>query len=77
MTKLYSEPAEWWPRLSSPEDYEEEAAFSTETLKGGCRIPPRTLLELGSFTSSVVPFDRSELEAGSYELFLAQKPGVR
>ena len=48
MTKLYSELAEWWPLLSAPEDYEEEAAFYTKALKGGCRITPRTLLELGS-----------------------------
>jgi SAM-dependent methyltransferase len=48
MTKLYSELTEWWPLLSAPEDYEEEAAFYTKTLKGGCWITPRTLLELGS-----------------------------
>ena len=48
MTRLYSELAEWWPLLSAPEDYEEEAAFYTSALKGACRIQPRTLLELGS-----------------------------
>ena len=48
MTKLYSELAEWWPLLSAPEDYEEEAAFYARTLTGACGVPPRTLLELGS-----------------------------
>lgn len=48
MTKLYSELAEWWPLLSAPEDYEEEAAFYTEALKRACAREPRTLLELGS-----------------------------
>jgi hypothetical protein len=35
----------------------------------------RLLTEVG-FTPSIIPFDHSELEPGSYELFLAQKPGA-
>lgn len=46
--KLYEELASWWPLLSSPADYEEEAAFYERTLVAACDRPPRTLLELGS-----------------------------
>lgn len=46
--KLYDELAEWWPLLSAPEEYAEEAAFYARLLRSGCAQPPRTLLELGS-----------------------------
>jgi SAM-dependent methyltransferase len=46
--RLYHELAEWWPLLSSPEDYGEEAAFYGRTLADACARPCRTLLELGS-----------------------------
>jgi SAM-dependent methyltransferase len=46
--KLYGALAEWWPLLSDPADYAEEAAFYRETLERACAEPPRTLLELGS-----------------------------
>ncbi len=46
--KLYEELASWWPLLSSPGEYEEEAAFYTNTLIAACGRPPRTVLELGS-----------------------------
>ena len=45
MTKLYSELAEWWPLMSAPANYAEEAV------------------------------DHSELEPGTYELFVCVKPG--
>ena len=48
MPKLYEELAPWWPLLSSPADYEEEAAFYGSTLAAACVRPPGTLLELGS-----------------------------
>jgi hypothetical protein len=46
--KLYGELASWWPLLSRPADYAEEAAFYERTLVAACERPPRTLLELGS-----------------------------
>lgn len=46
--KLYHELAGWWPLVSAPEDYAEEAAFYTETLGAACDHEPRSLLELGS-----------------------------
>ena len=48
MPKLYEELASWWPLLSAPADYEEEAAFYGSTLAAACDRPPRTVLELGS-----------------------------
>jgi SAM-dependent methyltransferase len=48
MPKMYDELAPWWPLLSSPADYEEEAGFYGTTLAGGCVNPPREVLELGS-----------------------------
>lgn len=46
--KLYDELAQWWPLLSPPEDYAEEAAFYEQQLLAACEGPCRTLLELGS-----------------------------
>ena len=46
--KLYSELADWWPLLSPPSDYEEEAAIYVGTLLAACAETPRSLLELGS-----------------------------
>ncbi|MFN2446124.1 MAG: trans-aconitate 2-methyltransferase, partial [Vicinamibacterales bacterium] len=48
MPKMYEELASWWPLLSAPADYEEEAAFYEKALVAACDTPPRTLLELGS-----------------------------
>jgi SAM-dependent methyltransferase len=46
--KLYNELAEWWPLMSAPEDYEEEAAAYSAFLKGASDGSLRTVLELGS-----------------------------
>ena len=46
--KLYGELASWWPMLSAPADYEEEAAFYRTTLVAASDRPAHTLLELGS-----------------------------
>ncbi len=48
MPRLYAELASWWPLLSPPSDYEEEAAFYERTLLDACERPAATLLELGS-----------------------------
>jgi ubiquinone/menaquinone biosynthesis C-methylase UbiE len=48
MQKLYEQLASWWPLLSSPDEYAEEAAFYARTLSAACELPPRTVLELGS-----------------------------
>lgn len=46
--KLYSELAAWWPLMSAPHEYAEEAAFYSEQLLSNGDQPARTLLELGS-----------------------------
>ncbi|HUG00751.1 MAG TPA: class I SAM-dependent methyltransferase [Longimicrobiales bacterium] len=46
--RLYRELASWWPLLSAPEDYEEEASFYLRVLLDGCAGNPESLLELGS-----------------------------
>ena len=46
--KLYDQLADWWPLLSSPADYEEEATFYGRVLTGACDGECRSVLELGS-----------------------------
>ena len=46
--KFYDELAEWWPLVSAPVEYEEEAAFFQRSLLERCESPAKTLLELGS-----------------------------
>jgi SAM-dependent methyltransferase len=46
--KLYGELASWWPLLSPPADYAEEADFYGRTLAAACERAPQTVLELGS-----------------------------
>ena len=45
---MYGDLAEWWPLLSPPEEYAEEAAIYQRALLNHARRPLRTLLELGS-----------------------------
>ena len=45
---LYNQLAAWWPLLSAPADYAEEAAFYAAQLVAAGTAPARTLLELGS-----------------------------
>jgi ubiquinone/menaquinone biosynthesis C-methylase UbiE len=45
---LYNDLANWWPLLSAPEDYADEAEFFYQTIMETASNPPRTLLELGS-----------------------------
>ena len=46
--KLYAELAKWWPLMSSPADYAEEAAGYERILVQACQREATTLLELGS-----------------------------
>jgi trans-aconitate methyltransferase len=45
--RFYGELAVWWPLISPPEDYAEEAAFAASVLRTAS-IPVRHVLELGS-----------------------------
>jgi SAM-dependent methyltransferase len=48
MLKLYNELATWWPLLSSPEDYADEADFFWQLLSGAGLPASPSLLEMGS-----------------------------
>jgi SAM-dependent methyltransferase len=45
--RFYGELAEWWPLISPPEEYAEEAAYAA-TVLSSASIPVRDVLELGS-----------------------------
>jgi SAM-dependent methyltransferase len=48
MQKMYNELAKWWPLLSPPEDYVDEAEFFMPLLTEITANPPITMLEIGS-----------------------------
>jgi hypothetical protein len=48
MPKMYEELASWWPVLSPPADYEEEAGFYQRVLEQASGTAIRTMVELGS-----------------------------
>jgi trans-aconitate methyltransferase len=45
--RFYGDLAVWWPLISPPEEYEEEAAYAASVL-GSAALPVRDVLELGS-----------------------------
>ena len=45
--RFYGDLAVWWPLISPPEEYAEEAAFAASVLRSAS-IPVREVLELGS-----------------------------
>src|SRR5688572_22760161 len=47
-TKLYDQLSSWWPLLSPPSEYAEEAEFYAAQLRSAGTEPVCTLLELGS-----------------------------
>ena len=48
LPRLYRELAPWWPELSHPSEYEEEAALYARAIAGLATRPVATMLELGS-----------------------------
>ena len=46
--QLYESLADWWPVISSPSEYAEEAALYVEMIQGAARGSVREVLELGS-----------------------------
>jgi SAM-dependent methyltransferase len=46
--RLYTELAAWWPLLSAPDDYAEEADWIMQQLVAALGRPPAEILELGS-----------------------------
>jgi len=47
LPKLYTELASWWPILSAPEDYAEEAEIYRKAILEVSEFVPKTILELG------------------------------
>ena len=47
MTKLYNQLADWWPLMSAPEDYEEEANFYFNAMQELADARIETMIELG------------------------------
>ena len=60
--KFYEEFACWWPLLSAPAGYAEEAAFYERTLLAASERPARTLLELGSGGGNTASHLKSRFE---------------
>lgn len=48
LPRLYRDLADWWPVLSAPEEYAEEAELYHRVITSSSSAKPRTLLELGS-----------------------------
>jgi trans-aconitate methyltransferase len=46
--RLYFDLSSWWPLMSAPADYEEEAALYQKAILEASEHPPETMLELGS-----------------------------
>jgi SAM-dependent methyltransferase len=59
--RLYSELARWWPALSPPEHYLEEAADLLPPLLASVDFEPETMLELGSGGGSLAFHLKSRL----------------
>lgn len=62
LPKLYDELADWWPLMSSPNDYEEEAGIYRAALLAHGDSPARTLLELGSGGGNNASYLKSTFE---------------
>lgn len=71
--KMYDDLAGWWPLLSPPPDYEEEAAFYLEKLRAACNGPVNTLLELGSGGGN----NASHMKAGIRMVLVEPSAGMR
>jgi SAM-dependent methyltransferase len=61
--KLYAELSQWWPLMSPPQDYAEEAAFFARHLQDAGDLPCRTLLELGSGGGNNASHLKAQFEA--------------
>jgi len=70
--RLYGDLSSWWPVLSAPEDYAEEAAFYRKTIVAACSSTPRTLLELGSGGGN----NASHLKADFIVTLVDRSPGM-
>lgn len=70
--RLYSELAAWWPLMSPPADYVEEAGAYQRILLEACDPPTQTLLELGSGGGN----NASHLKARFSMVLVDRSPGM-
>jgi SAM-dependent methyltransferase len=54
--RMYEELADWWPLLSAPEEYADEAVLFSRLLHASGSPPQKTLLELGSGGGNIASF---------------------
>jgi SAM-dependent methyltransferase len=62
LPRLYADLANWWPVLSNPDDYAEEAEFYRRFLCEASGIPIRSVLELGSGGGNNASFLKAHFE---------------
>jgi len=65
--RMYAQLADWWPLVSDPADYEEEAEVYRATLEELSPTPVRTLLELGSGGGNTASFLKAHFEMALVE----------
>ena len=70
--RLYGEFASWWPLLSPPSEYAEEAAFYHRALVEACGRAPGTMLELGSGGGN----NASHMKAHARMVLVDRSPGM-
>jgi SAM-dependent methyltransferase len=73
LPRLYTEFASWWPLMSSPADYEEEAAFYASAMQAAAAAPLASMLELGSGGGN----NASHMKAGVEMVLVEPAPGMR
>lgn len=73
MARVYDELASWWPLLSAPAEYEEEATFYMQQLQLARAQPIRSLLELGSGGGN----NASYMKRGVTTTLVEPSPGMR
>jgi SAM-dependent methyltransferase len=61
-TKLYGEFADWWPLMSAPGDYREEAAFYFNAMQDAADRPIETMIELGSGGGNNASFMKTKVD---------------
>ena len=72
LPRLYGDLAGWWPLLSAPEDYAEEAEVYRVVLTGAAQVPISTVLELGSGGGN----NASHLKAHFQMTLVDRSPGM-
>jgi SAM-dependent methyltransferase len=70
--RLYDELSEWFPLLSPPEEYAEEAALYRDVLTDALGMTPRDVLELGSGAGS----NASHMKAAFRLVLVDKSPGM-